>query len=100
MTEVPVTTTYVMTFAPGKSVADLQIESVCEAFAFLRPSHVSSVYLFCKRLPNGTGILGMTAREILSEPSNPSIVTAVPIAHSVVFGLCQLETRLPRGLAS
>ena len=33
MTRVPVTTTYVMTFAPGKSVADLQIESVREAFA-------------------------------------------------------------------
>ena len=33
MTGVPVTRTYVMTFAPGKSVADLQIESVREAFA-------------------------------------------------------------------
>ena len=31
---VPITTTYDMTFAPSKSVADLQIESVCEAFAF------------------------------------------------------------------
>ena len=60
----------------------------------------SSVYLFCKRLPNGTGILCMDFDGILSELSYPSIITAVPIAHSVVFGLCQLETRLPRGLAS
>ena len=33
MTGVPVTTTYAMTFAPGKSVADFQIDSVREAFA-------------------------------------------------------------------
>ena len=33
MTGVPVTTTYAMTFAPGKSVADLQVDSVREAFA-------------------------------------------------------------------
>ena len=33
ITRVPVTTTYAMTFAPGKSVADLQVDSVREAFA-------------------------------------------------------------------
>ena len=32
MTGVPVTTTYAMTFAPGKSVADFQVDSVREAF--------------------------------------------------------------------
>ena len=30
MTRVPVTTTYVMTFAPGKTVVDLQYESTNE----------------------------------------------------------------------
>ena len=33
MTRVPVTTAYVMTFAPGKSVVDLQVDSVRKAFA-------------------------------------------------------------------
>ena len=32
MTGVPVTMTYAMTFVPGKHVADLQIDSVREAF--------------------------------------------------------------------
>ena len=33
MTKVLVTTTFVMILAPGKSVADLQVDSVREAFA-------------------------------------------------------------------
>ena len=33
ITKVPVTTTYAMTFAPGKSVVDLQVGSVREGFA-------------------------------------------------------------------
>ena len=33
MTGVPITTTYVMTFTPGMSVADLHVSSVREAFA-------------------------------------------------------------------
>ena len=50
MTEVLVTTTYVMTFAPGKSVADVQIETVREAFAFLRPSHRREKFTWCARV--------------------------------------------------
>ena len=49
MTEVPVTTTYVMTFAPGKSVTDLH-KSVREAFAFLRPSHRRKQFTWCARV--------------------------------------------------
>ena len=73
MTGVPVTTTYVMTFSPGKSVADLQIESVREAFALQCGVSTAAVTFESKPL-DGCPSWDLTSRRLQATTSTKAHV--------------------------
>ena len=63
ITGVPVTTTYAMTLAPGKYVADLQVDSVREAFA-LQYGISTAAVTFESELLDGRPSWDSTARKL------------------------------------
>ena len=70
---VPVTTTYVMTFASGKSVVDLQVDSVRKAFALQREVSTAAVTFQSKPL-DGCPSWDLTSRQLQATTSTKAQV--------------------------
>ena len=73
ITRVPVTTSYAMTFAPGKSVADMQVDSVREAFA-LQYGVSTAAVMFESEPLDGCPSWDFTARRLQATASTKAQV--------------------------